>query len=132
MKGRVNIAGVLAMLNATRVDPNKPMPWVKAPDRIDPAADQYARAAGPPAAAWMLWKYKRSLHTSGAVDFDFTPGDKLPPWFLVAVRCLTLRESHWDVVEIIKKDGKRAVRVRWKHWNRYCPTIPAPPLEATS
>jgi hypothetical protein len=121
MRGHVDIGKLLGQIAFKEMGPNEPVPWSHAPKRTseDIARDTYARVKGPPAAAWLVWKHRAALHATGAVDFDFPKDAKLPPWFLVAVRCLVLREEHWDVAEVIKPDDKRAVRVRWKHWNEY-------------
>lgn len=108
----VNMGGVIANILAGQTAAKLAPVIVREGSMISPSEAAYARLAGPASAAWLLWPRRKSLRVAGAVDFDYPTGARLPPWFVVAMRCLSQRKK-WEVSEVWKERGKRAYRVTW-------------------
>lgn len=86
---------------------------------------------GPQAAAWLVFKHRRQFAKTGAVDFHLPAGKVAPPWFLVAIHCLRLRTTRWEVrvttLLPARRETKvrgwfrkgRSYRVRWLAWGSF-------------
>lgn len=75
-------------------------------------------AFGPMAAGWLVGTHRRSLHLTGAVDFELPAKKALPLWFLVAMECLKRRRK-WRVEVHPKLRGGSSYRVFWREKGRY-------------
>lgn len=81
---------------------------------------------GPRCAAWLVWRFRRSIRAKGYFVAKLPRGAILPTWFSVAIACFKSRSRAWEVEEAttqgtLKKIGKRFFTIRWRAHHRYVP-----------
>jgi hypothetical protein len=75
---------------------------------------------GPTAAAWLIFKHRKSFHAAGAFAFVLREGEKLPRWAEFGFEALKMRPKRWTV-ECVNSEGKQVWVVRWKAWRLFSP-----------
>lgn len=74
------------------------------------------RRQGPTSAAWLAFKYRRSIHRGSGFDLTIAKGETVPTWCQFAIELFEMRTDKW-IVERFEVGGSRVFRIRWKLWH---------------
>ena len=92
------------------------MNTLRGPARVeleDRARKAFVASEGPACAAWLIRRFKHSIHTGGGFEVVVASTTPRPMWFVAAVGFLR-QSKKWAVTEVPAPNGYTVVRVFWK------------------